>query len=80
MTEALCPPRLGPAVRGALAGGVSIVQLREKDMPERRSLELARRVGVWTRETGALFMRMTGPTSRWPPTPTASTLGRTSYP
>jgi len=55
-TEALCPHGLGPAVRGALAGGVSIVQLREKDTPERRLLELAQRVRVWTRETGALFI------------------------
>jgi thiamine-phosphate pyrophosphorylase len=55
-TEAQCPHGLGPAVRAALAGGVSIVQLREKDMPELRLLELARRVRVWTRETGALFI------------------------
>jgi thiamine-phosphate pyrophosphorylase len=55
-TEALCPHGLGPAVRGALAGGVSIVQLREKEMSERRLLDLARRVRVWTRETGALFV------------------------
>jgi thiamine-phosphate pyrophosphorylase len=55
-TEALCPHGLGPAVRAALAGGVSIVQLREKEIPERRLLELARRVRVWTREAGALFI------------------------
>jgi thiamine-phosphate pyrophosphorylase len=55
-TEALCPHGLGPAVRSALAGGVGIVQLREKEMPERRLLELGRRVRVWTREAGALFI------------------------
>jgi thiamine-phosphate pyrophosphorylase len=55
-TEALCSRGLGPAVRAALAGGVSIVQLREKEMPERRLLDLARRVRVWTREAGALFI------------------------
>jgi len=55
-TEALCPRGLGPAVRAALAGGVAIVQLREKEMPERRLLQVARRVRVWTRETGALFI------------------------
>jgi thiamine-phosphate pyrophosphorylase len=54
--EALCPHGLGPAVRAALAGGVQIVQLREKAMPERRRLEVARRVRVWTREAGALFI------------------------
>ncbi len=55
-TDALCPHGIGPAVRAALAGGVSVVQLREKDMPERRLLELGRRVRAWTRETGALFV------------------------
>ncbi len=55
-TDALCPLGLGPAVRAALAGGVAVVQLREKEMPERRLLELGRRVRVWTRETGALFI------------------------
>jgi thiamine-phosphate pyrophosphorylase len=43
-------------VRAALAGGVQIVQLREKEMPDRRWLEVARRVRAWTREAGALFM------------------------
>jgi thiamine-phosphate pyrophosphorylase len=55
-TDALCPHGIGPAVRAALAGGVAVVQLREKDMPERRLLELGRRVRVWTREAGALFI------------------------
>jgi thiamine-phosphate pyrophosphorylase len=55
-TDALCPHGIGPAVRAALAGGVAVVQLREKDMPERRLLELGWRVRVWTREAGALFI------------------------
>ncbi len=55
-TDALCPHGIGPAIRAALAGGVAIVQLREKEMPERRLLELGRRVRVWTREAGALFI------------------------
>jgi thiamine-phosphate pyrophosphorylase len=55
-TDALCPHGIGPAVRAALAGGVAIVQLREKDMPERRLIELGRRVRVWTCEAGALFI------------------------
>ena len=55
-TDALCPRGLGPAVRAALAGGVGIVQLREKDMPERRVVELGRRVRVWTREADAIFI------------------------
>ncbi|HXY37830.1 MAG TPA: thiamine phosphate synthase [Planctomycetaceae bacterium] len=55
-TEALCPQGLGPAVRSALAGGVDVVQLREKEMPERRLLALGRRVREWAREAGALFV------------------------
>jgi thiamine-phosphate pyrophosphorylase len=55
-TEALCPRGLGPAVRAALAAGAAIVQLREKDMPERRLVELGRRVRVWTRETDAVLI------------------------
>jgi thiamine-phosphate pyrophosphorylase len=55
-TEAQCPHGLGPAIRAALAGGVNVVQLREKDMPERRLLEVGRRIRAWTCETGALFI------------------------
>jgi len=55
-TESACPHGLGPAVRGALAGGVGIVQLREKDLPERRLIELGRRVREWTREANALYI------------------------
>jgi thiamine-phosphate pyrophosphorylase len=55
-TESACPHGLGPAVRGALAGGVGIVQLREKELPERRLIELGRRVREWTREANALYI------------------------
>jgi len=55
-TESACPHGLGPAVRGALAGGVDIVQLREKDLPERRLIDLGRRVREWTREANALYI------------------------
>jgi thiamine-phosphate pyrophosphorylase len=55
-TESACPHGLGPAVRGALAGGVTIVQLREKELPERRLIELGRRVREWTREANALYI------------------------
>ncbi len=56
LTESLCHHGSGPAVRGALAGGVSIVQLREKEMDDRRLLEFGHRVRAWTREAGALFI------------------------
>jgi thiamine-phosphate pyrophosphorylase len=55
-TESACPHGLGPAVRGALAGGVGMVQLREKELPERRLIDLGRRVREWTHETGALYI------------------------
>jgi len=56
VTESLCPHGVGPAVRGALAGGAGVVQLREKEMPERRLIELGRRVRAWTREADALYI------------------------
>lgn len=56
VTESLCPNGAGPAVRGALAGGVGIVQLREKGMAERRLIELGHSVRAWTREAGALYL------------------------
>jgi thiamine-phosphate pyrophosphorylase len=55
-TESLCPRGIGPAVRGALSGGVGIVQLREKEQPERRVVELGHRIREWTREAGALYI------------------------
>ncbi|MBI5757257.1 MAG: thiamine phosphate synthase [Planctomycetales bacterium] len=56
VTEDLCHHGSGPAIRGALDGGVSIIQIREKSLPDRQLLEHARRVRDWTRETGALFI------------------------
>ena len=55
-TESLCDHGIGPAVRQALEAGVGIVQLREKEMADRRLLEAALRVREWTREAGALFI------------------------
>jgi thiamine-phosphate pyrophosphorylase len=56
VTESLCHHGSGPAIRQALAAGVRIVQLREKELPDRRLLEAARRVREWTREADALFI------------------------
>ena len=55
-TEALCHHGIGPAVRQALEAGVGIVQLREKQLSDRRCLELAHRVREWTRNANALFI------------------------
>ncbi len=56
ITEALCPHGSGPAIQAALAGGATIVQVREKTLPDRKLLEQARRVREWTRAAGALFI------------------------
>jgi thiamine-phosphate pyrophosphorylase len=56
VTESLCPHGCGPAVRGALAGGVDLVQLREKELPDRRLIELGKQVRRWTREAGAVYI------------------------
>ncbi len=56
LTEALCHHGSGPAVKEALAGGVGIVQIREKSTGDRALLEHARRVRAWTAQVGALLI------------------------
>ncbi|MES2791804.1 MAG: thiamine phosphate synthase [Planctomycetota bacterium] len=56
VSEDLCHHGSGPAVRGALQGGVGIVQLREKQLPDRELVAQGRRIREWTREAGALFI------------------------
>jgi thiamine-phosphate pyrophosphorylase len=56
LTDRLCPRGIGPVAQGALAGGVDIIQLREKEMSDQRRLTLARMVREWTREAGKLFI------------------------
>lgn len=56
VTDSLCPQGLGPVVKAALRGGVDIVQLREKTLGDRRTLELSKWVREWTAEAGALFI------------------------
>lgn len=55
-TEALCHHGSGPAIREALAAGVGIVQIREKEMSDRRLLEHGKHVREWTRATGAILI------------------------
>ena len=54
--ESSCQGGIGPAVRGAVAGGVGVVQLREKTLEDAALLDLARRVRRWTRDGGSLFV------------------------
>ena len=56
LTEALCHHGSGPALKGALAGGVGIVQIREKSLPDRQLLAHARRIRAWTREADCLLI------------------------
>ncbi len=56
LTDSHCPQGAGPVVKAALRGGVDVVQLREKGMPDRRFLELAKWIRDWTAEAGALFI------------------------
>jgi thiamine-phosphate pyrophosphorylase len=55
----VCPPAvdgLADLLRGALAGGVDIVQLREKQLGEQELLELARSARELCRQLGALLI------------------------
>lgn len=56
VTDRLCPGGMGETIDSAIAGGVDVVQLREKNLPERRLLELARYVRDWTAEREVLFI------------------------
>jgi thiamine-phosphate pyrophosphorylase len=56
VTDRLCERGCGPVIREALKGGVDVVQLREKQMSDRRLLDLALSVREWTAAAGALFI------------------------
>ncbi|MDB5346562.1 MAG: thiE [Schlesneria sp.] len=56
VTSQSCPGGLESTVRNALAAGVGIIQVREKQMPDRELLEHARRVRSITQEYGALLI------------------------
>lgn len=56
VTEGLCHHGSGPAIRGAIDGGASIIQVREKTLPDRQLLGHGHRVREWTRKAGALFI------------------------
>ncbi len=56
LTRAQCVASLDWTIREAARGGVDIFQLREKNLPDRELIALARDVRRWTREAGALFV------------------------
>jgi len=55
-TSSLCRQGLERVVRESLDAGVSMIQLREKELPDCEVLRLARDVRQWTRRRGALFI------------------------
>jgi len=55
-TPSACRSGLEETVERAIAGGVSIVQLREKDAEDARFLEMARRLRAICAAGGALFL------------------------
>ncbi len=54
--ETDCLAGIGPTIRAAAEGGVGMLQLRDKQLPDAELLELARRVRIWTRDAGVLFI------------------------
>ncbi len=55
-TNSLCHHGLGPAILGALKSGVKLIQLREKSLPDRELIEIARHVRQWTKEFEGIFI------------------------
>ena len=51
-----CAGPLETTIAGAVAGGATVIQLREKGLPDRELLARARDVRRWTRKAGVLFI------------------------
>lgn len=56
LTGSQCHAALDWTIAEAAAGGATIFQMREKELTDRELLERARRMRVWTRRAGALFI------------------------
>jgi thiamine-phosphate pyrophosphorylase len=56
LTASLCRGNPLEVARAAIAGGADCIQVREKEMPDRALVELARRARELTLATGALLM------------------------
>jgi thiamine-phosphate pyrophosphorylase len=56
VTASRCLATLDWTIGEAAAGGAQVIQLREKDLDDRRLLERARQVRRWTRDAGVLFI------------------------
>lgn len=56
LTRAQCTGTLDWTIAEAARGGATVFQLREKGLPDRELIDLARRARKWTRAAGALFV------------------------
>jgi thiamine-phosphate pyrophosphorylase len=56
LTGAACAASLDFVIAEAAAGGVDVVQLREKELSDRELLTRARQMRRWTRDAGVLFI------------------------
>lgn len=56
LTGAKCAASLDWTVSEAAAGGVDVIQLREKELPDRELLDRAVKMRKWTRTAGVLFI------------------------
>jgi thiamine-phosphate pyrophosphorylase len=56
VTGARCAAALDWTIHEAAAGGAQVIQLREKELPDRELVERARQVRRWTRQAGVLFI------------------------
>ncbi|HSQ54437.1 MAG TPA: thiamine phosphate synthase [Gemmata sp.] len=56
LTGGQCAGSLDWTIAQIAAGGADIVQLREKNLPDRELIERARKVRVWTRQVKLLFI------------------------
>jgi thiamine-phosphate pyrophosphorylase len=56
LTGSQCAAALDWTIAEVAAGGADVVQLREKDLPDRELLRRARDVRTWTRKAGVLFI------------------------
>jgi thiamine-phosphate pyrophosphorylase len=56
LTGSQCVNTLDWTIAEAAAGGASVFQLREKELPDRELIERARQVRGWTRKANALYI------------------------
>ena len=56
VTASACPAGCESVIRAAMAAGVTLLQMREKTLPDRELVAQARRLRAWTRDADALLV------------------------